>query len=187
MAPQLATVAGVAPRSPIDTQSDKALPYVAVTTASQKGGNPMATQVKTPVQLWIVGGLALLWNAFGGYDYIMTRMRDLDHLASMGGDPNELLAYVDSFPIWAQIGWGLGVWGGVLGSILLLVRSRHAVLAFGVSLIGMALSFGYQYIGPPPPSVMTEGAAAYIPLLVIAVGLALFFYARSMKAKGVLS
>ena len=144
------------------------------------------SDASAPKSLYVVGTLALLWNAFGGYDYIMTRLRDMDHLASMGGDPNELLAYIDSFPIWAQIGWGLGVWGGVLGSILLLMRSRHAVLAFAVSLVGMVLSFGYQFMGPPAPAVMTEGAAAFVPIIVIAVGLALFFYARAIRAKGVL-
>jgi hypothetical protein len=33
---------------------------------------------KAPVHLWIVGFLSLLWNGFGCYDYLMTRMRNLD-------------------------------------------------------------------------------------------------------------
>ena len=75
----------------------------------------MATQVRTPVHLWIVGALALLWNGFGAYDYLMTRMRNTDYLAAMMPtvDPNAALAWVDGFPIWAQIGWALGVWGGL--------------------------------------------------------------------------
>ena len=35
-----------------------------------------------------------------------------------------MLACIDSLPIYALIGWGLGVWMGLLGSILLLLRSR---------------------------------------------------------------
>ena len=75
----------------------------------------MATTVEgrsaTPAHLWIVGVLALLWNAFGCYDYTMTRMRDTDYIKSMmpDMDPNAMLAYVDSLPIWASAGWGLGV------------------------------------------------------------------------------
>ncbi len=142
---------------------------------------------RTPPHLWVVGGLATLWNAFGGYDYLMTRMGNLEYLAQMGGDPRELLAWVDSFPIWAQFGWGLGVWMGVLGSLLLLFRSRWAVHAFGLSLIGMALSFGYQYAGAPPmPGGMDEGPMTYVPLFIVFVGLALFAYARAMEKKGVL-
>ena len=91
---------------------------------------------RTPAHLWIVGGLATLWNAFGAYDYLMTRMRNMDYLNSMmpGGDATEMLSYVESFPLWAQIGWGMGVWFGLLGSLLLLARSRWAVTAFLLSL-----------------------------------------------------
>ena len=108
-------------------------------------------QTRAPAHLWIVGILSLLWNCFGGYDYTMSRMRNLDYLASMGGDPNTMLAYMDSMPIWVAFGWGLGVWAALLGSILLLMRSRYAVHAFIASLVGMVLSFGGQYLGPPQP------------------------------------
>lgn len=143
----------------------------------------------TPTHLWVVGGLALIWNAFGGYDYLMTRMRDTDYLAGMmpGVPAQTILDWIDSFPLWAQVGWGLGVWMGVLGSVLLMMKSRHAVLAFLLSLVGMALSFGYQFMGPPPPAGLNEGAMGMVPLLIIAVGIALFLYARSMRAKGVLA
>jgi hypothetical protein len=142
---------------------------------------------RTPAHLWVVGALAILWNGFGGYDYWMTRSRNLEYLSQMGGDPSELLAWVDSFPIWAQFGWGLGVWMGVLGSILLVARSRYAVHAFALSLIGMVLSFGYQYVGAAPmPGGADQGAMAYMPLVIVVIGLALFAYARAMDKKGVL-
>ena len=142
---------------------------------------------RTPMHLWIVGGLATLWNAFGGYDYWMTRTGNLEYLSQMGADGNELLAWVDSFPIWAQFGWGLGVWMGVLGSILLLARSRYAVHAFALSLVGMVLSFGYQYTGAAPmPGHADEGAMAFMPLFIALVGVLLFLYARAQAKKGVL-
>ena len=143
-------------------------------------------QTRAPAHLWIVGILSLLWNCFGGYDYTMSRMRNLDYLASMGGDPNTMLAYMDSMPIWAAFGWGLGVWAALLGSILLLMRSRYAVHAFIASLVGMALSFGWQYMGPPPPPEMTAGAMKYVPLLIIGLGIAQFYYAWRQRANGLL-
>jgi hypothetical protein len=36
--------------------------------------------MRTPVHLWIVGILSLLWNAMGCFDYVMTRMRNTDYL-----------------------------------------------------------------------------------------------------------
>ena len=143
---------------------------------------------RTPAHLWIVGLLALLWNAFGCYDYLMTRLRDTDYLASMmpGTDPNAVLAYVDSFPIWAQIGWGLGVWGGLIGALLLLIRNRYAVWAFALSLIGAVLGIGYQILNPGGPAEMHEGAAAAMPYVIIAIAAFLLWYSWNEEKKGVL-
>ena len=104
------------------------------------------------MHLWIIGVLAVLWNCIGCYDYLMTRMRDTDYLAKMmpNVDPNAMLAWIDGFPIWAQFGWGLGVWGGLAGSVLLLLRSRWAVWGLGLSLVGAVLGLGYQIVAAPP-------------------------------------
>ena len=151
--------------------------------AMQDGGS-----ARTPVHIWIVGILALLWNAIGCYDYLMTRMRNTDYLASMMPevDPNAMLAWVDAFPIWAQFGLGLGVWAGLLGALLLLVRSRWAELTLGLSLVGALLGLGYQIVGAPPMPGATGGMMEIMPFVIIAIALALFLYARAMRAKGVL-
>ena len=70
--------------------------------------------------------------------------------------------------------------------MLLLVRSRYAVHAFVASLIGMALSFGGQYLGPPMPAAMTQGMAKYAPLIIILLGLAQLWYAWRQREGGVL-
>jgi hypothetical protein len=145
-----------------------------------------AVTARTPAHLWIVGILSLLWNCFGAYDYTMSHMRNMDYLASMGGDANRMLAYMDSMQMYAKVGWGLGVWAALLGSVLLLMRSRYAVHAFGLSLFGMLLSFGGQYIGPPMPPEMTAGAMKYIPLLIILLGVLQLWYALRQRASGVL-
>jgi len=143
----------------------------------------------TPVHLWIVGLLGLLWNCFGAYDYVMTRMRDTDYLAKMmpDVDPNVTLAWVDSFPLYAQFGWGLGVWGGVVGSLLLLVRSKWAVWAFALSLIGAVLSLGYQIIGAPPLPGADDPMFDVMPFVIIAVAAGLYYYAHRQGQAGVLS
>lgn len=148
----------------------------------------MATRSNAPVHLWIFGALALLWNSFGAFDYLKTRMRDTDYLAVMmpGVDPGAVLAWIDGFPIWAQFGWGLGVWGGVLGAILLLMRNRWAVPVFAASLVGAVLGLGYQIVAAPPLAGVEGPMADIMPFVIILVALALFLYARTMKARGVL-
>ena len=144
---------------------------------------------RAPMHLWIVGGLGTLWNAFGAYDYLMTRMRNTEYLASMMPkvDPQDTLAWVDGFPIWAQFGWGLGVWMGLLGCLLLLVRNRWAVHSLALSAVGAVLGLGYQIVAAPPLAG-TEGdpMMTVMPYVIIAIALGLFLYARAMNQKGVL-
>ena len=147
-----------------------------------------AVSARTPAHLWIVGILSLLWNCFGAYDYVMTRTRNMDYLSSMPGvDASEMLAYVDAFPLHAQIGWGLGVWGALLGSIVLLMRSRYAVHAFAVSMLGVVLSLVWSLaMGPPPPAGTDQGMMAMMPYVIIIIAAALLYYAWRQRANGVL-
>lgn len=147
-----------------------------------------APATAAPKSLYVVGALALLWNGFGCYDYLMTRMRDTDYLASMmpNVDPNAILAWVDGFPMWAQFGWGLGVWGGLIGSILLLLRSRWAVPALLLSLLGAILGLGYQIVAAPPLPGAEGPMVEAMPYVIILIALAVFLYARAMRSRGVL-
>lgn len=143
---------------------------------------------KAPAHLWIVGLLALVWNGFGAYDYFMTRTQGAAYVKSMmpNIDAEAMMAYVNSFPIWASAAWGLGVWGGVAGAILLLMRHRLAVPVFLLSLVGAIVGIGYQLMRPAAIPDMHEGFGAAMPYVIILVAALLFLYARSMRAKGVL-
>jgi hypothetical protein len=144
----------------------------------------MTEAVKTPWHLWVVGAVSLVWNAFGAMDYTMTKMGNAEYLAAF---TPEQQTYFTSFPMWANVGWALGVWGSVLGSLLLLVRSRHAVTAFIVSLIGLAISSFYQFGLHYGDLMRMFGTFPMIFTAVIwVVAIALFLYARAQASKGVL-
>lgn len=148
-----------------------------------------AVSARAPAHLWIVGILALLWNCFGAYDYTMSNMRNMDYIASAmpGVNPAVALAWMDAFPIYAKIGWALGVWGGLLGAILLLMRSRYSVWAFAVSMLGIVLSIGWQLAAAPTlPGATDSPMAKIIPIVVILIGLFLLWYSRSAEKRGVL-
>ena len=110
-----------------------------------------AIAAKTPIHLWIVGVLTTLWNAFGAYDYFMTRTKGAAYITQMmpGVDGTGYMAYINAFPIVVSIGWALGVWVGLAGSILLLMRSRWAVPALLISFVGAVAGLGYQIVRPP--------------------------------------
>ena len=56
---------------------------------------------KVPFSFWIVSGLSLLWNAFGGVLYIMTQRRDP---SVMEGTPEAVLRGLETMPVLGGIG-----------------------------------------------------------------------------------
>lgn len=137
----------------------------------------------TPRHLWIVGVLAILWNSVGAFDYFMTETRNTDYLGSFSA---EQLAYVAALPKWTIATWALGVWGGVLGSLLLLLRRRLAVAVFGVSLAGAAVTFLYNYGLSEGFKVMGGVAAVAFSAVILLIAAALLVYSRRLAARGVL-
>lgn len=139
----------------------------------------MTDSVKTPWHLWAVGLLTLLWNAVGGFSYTMTR---LDKLADLGMTADQI-AYFDSYPTWANAFWALGVWGAIAGSLLLLARSRHAVTALLIALVGLVGTTIYQHILTQTPESLQNPA---LSIAIWATTLFMLWYASKMKAAGVL-
>jgi hypothetical protein len=99
-----------------------------------------------------------------------------------------MIAYYNAMPTWMYVPWVLGVWGAVAGSILLLLRSRFAVHAFVLSLLGAVVSLLYGAVidkAPAPPPEMA--VMAYMPYVITVIAAFLAWYAWTMSRKGVLS
>ncbi len=146
----------------------------------------MATAIpaNTPKHLWLVGVVSLVWNAFGAYDYTMSHLAGQPYFESMGLDV-EAYAWFQALPGWSVAAWAVGVWGSVLGSILLLLRSRHAATAFLVSIVGAVISFCYQFLSERPAS-LEGGMATIMPVVILVLIVAQWYYARRQAAAGVL-
>ncbi len=139
-------------------------------------------QARTPTLL-IVGGASLVWNAFGAFDYVMTQTRNDAYLASL---TEQQRAWFDSFPAWVEAFWALGVWGAVAGSMLLLMRSRHAVAAFAVSILGLAGTTVYQFLLRRPPEDMMTPAMIGFSIAIWVVAITLLLYARGAHERHLL-
>jgi hypothetical protein len=138
---------------------------------------------KTPRHLWAIGIVSLLWNAMGGLDYTLTHLHNPTWLAQA---TPEQIAWFDGFPLWATSFWALGVWGAVAGSVLLLMRSRWAVEAFGISLIGLIGSHIYQYGSKAPEGINSAAGTVFAAVLAI-IAVALLVYAARMRKRGILT
>lgn len=144
--------------------------------------NDNAIAAKAPWHLWVIGIAGLAWNAFGAVDFTMTNTRNAAYLAQF---PPEMMQIVDQFPIWSIVAWGCGVWGAVVGSILLLLRLRGAVLAFAISLAGLAASQYYQ-AGLEMPAAMETASMKAMTAAIWIVAIFLLWYAWRQRRAGVL-
>lgn len=142
-----------------------------------------ATTSSQPWHLWAVGIVGGLWSLIGLVSFMITQM---NVEAVMSQFPPEQRAYFDSFPLWADGLWAIGVFGGVIGCALLLLTKRvaapillaSAVGAIGSNLGGLFLLGGWDVMGK------TDGLGFAMDPILFGAGMA--YYAHAMRARGVL-
>lgn len=143
-----------------------------------------AAPMKTPWHLWLVGTVAVLFNAVGVFDFVMSLVQGAEYQASAGMTPDQI-AHYQAMPGWMTVDWAVGVFGAFVASILLLLRRRPAWPAFVLSLAAFVISLVYTYVLTDGGAVM--GRQMAITSAVIAALLVFFSgYARFMTVRGVL-
>lgn len=139
---------------------------------------------RPPWHLWLVGVVALLFNAIGVFDFMMSMTQGARYMASAGMTPAQI-AHYQQMPLWMTVVWAVGVWGALLGAMLLLARWKLAFPFFAVSLAAFLLSLLYTYVLTNGGAIMGGGMA--IMSAVIAVLLLVFTgYAGAMARRDVL-
>lgn len=137
---------------------------------------------RTPLHLWVVGIMALLWNAVGAFDYVATQLR----LESYTGQfTQEQLAYFDAIPAWAVAAWAIAVWFALFGSVALLLRRRVAYMLFLVSLVAMLVSTLNTFLLSDGAAIMGSGGVIFSGMIV-AIGVLLLWYSKIMMDRDVL-
>ena len=137
---------------------------------------------RTPVHLWIIGVLALLWNMMGAFDYLATKLQ-LDFYMSQFSE--EQLAYFNGFPAWVVSAWAFAVWGALAGSVGLLLRRKWSVWAFVVSTAGMVVTTIYNFGMTNGAEIMGSGAMVF-SVIIWVISIFLVVYSWSLAKKDVL-
>jgi hypothetical protein len=140
--------------------------------------------MKMPWHLWLIGVIAVLFNAIGVFDFVMSMAQGAKYQASAGMTPDQIAHYL-GMPGWMTVVWAVGVFGAFLASILLLLRRKLALPVFVLSLAAFLVSVVYTYVLTNGGAIMGQQMA--ITSAVIA-GLLVFFsgYSWLMAERGVL-
>jgi hypothetical protein len=131
----------------------------------------------------LVGILGGLWSLIGVVSFMLTQM---NVEAVMSQFPPQQRAYFESFPLWAIAFWALGVFGGVVGCLLLLLKHRLAFHVLVASAIGAIVSNlgGVFLLGGL--EVMRDTGGLGFTAVPIVLGVVMAYYAWAMRKKGVL-
>jgi len=128
---------------------------------------------------WVIGVVALIWNAMGAMNYIVQMNAEM--VATM---PETHRAIIEGRPAWATGGFAIAVFGGALGCLLLLLRKSVAYYVFIASLLG-AIATMTHTVGVAGSFTPFEiFMMVLMPLIVAAF---LIWYAKHAERKGWIS
>lgn len=126
--------------------------------------------VGVPGSFWAIGAVALIWNLMGVG-------------AFLGEMDSGKLAEAE---IWGATAFGVAVFGGAVGCILLLMKKALAAPVFLLSLVGVLVQLFYNLAIARSTEVYGPGQIV-MTIMIPAIAVFLVWYARSSKQKGWIS
>ena len=132
-----------------------------------------------PRSFWIIGAIALIWNVLGSVNYLVQMNAD-----SLAAFREVERAIIDGRPAWATAGFAIAVFGGALGSLLLLLRKSAAFYLFVASLLGMIVTMIHT-IGVD--IALSLGEIVVIILMPLVVAAFLTWYSKHAEGRGWIS
>lgn len=144
----------------------------------------MTTEGNKPsTSFWIVSVLLLLWNLSGAMAYISQVTMTPEDLQAL---PENQRTLFETIPAWVTSAFAITVWGGVLGSILLLLRKKIATTTLIVSFAAIIVQFSYTFLIANTLELMGP-SSLILPCAIIAIGAFGVWYSRNADSKGLLT
>ncbi len=144
----------------------------------------MSETNKPGFTFWIIGVIAILWNGMGVNAYLQSAFNT--EAATAGLNPDQI-ALLDNMPAWYTALFAIAVFSGIIGSITLLMRKKLTVTLFIVSFIAATINQVYWLFGTNAADVFSDQLPYLMPVLIIAIGIFLIWYAKDQRTKEVLS
>ena len=133
-------------------------------------------------RFWAIGAVALLWNVMGSINYVLQMIPDV--LATYSESER---AIVEGRPAWATGAFAIAVFGGTLGSLLLLLRKSAAYYLFIASLLGMIVTMIHTVSLAVSTIDFSPFEIAGVILMPLVVAAFLIWYSKHAESKGWIS
>jgi len=130
---------------------------------------------KIPVWFWLLAIFFLLWNVMGVLSFFAHTFISEEALAALPNNEREL--YGD-YPLWTTLVFAIAVFGGLLGSIGLLLKKRWSKVAFIISLLAIIPQMIHNVFFTKSMDVYGPGQAATMPIMVVLFGVFLVWFSN---------
>ena len=138
---------------------------------------------RAPWHLWLLGIAGIAWYGIAGSDYVLAKLGGAQYLRDFGLTEPQI-SYTLGLPAYMTAVWAVGVWGGLLGAVLLLLRNRLAAPVFAVSLIAYLFSLLHLFVLTDGGRVM--GGMVPAQWAVLVGGILFAAYSAAMVRQGLL-
>ena len=133
-----------------------------------------------PPWYWVVGIATLLFELAGCFFYLVEVKMSAADMAALPIDQAAMLA---ARPGWYYAAFGIAVWVGLAGAVLLLLRRQWSAWALLISLVAAIVQFSSVLIVPKMRE-MTPSDALFVPITVIIVAYAVWQFAKLSRRRG---
>lgn len=142
----------------------------------------MTTASKPNTGFWIIAVMALIWNLVGVFFWTAENFMMTD--AILNQLPEAEADLFRSKPSWGVIVYGIATIGGTLAAILMLAKKKLAVPLFFLSLLCILIQMIYGWVATNAIEVYGTGQGAIMPLVIIIIGIFLYYYNKGAAQKG---
>ena len=142
-----------------------------------------AVSAMTPKSFWVLVGLFLIWNLLGVFHYLTSVNASVESLVAQGMTIKQAEVFHNT-PSYHYAVFALGVWSGLFGAVLLLLRKVWAAPVFLFSAVMVIVSFVLDAVG----GNLSALGSGYLSIMSFTLILALFeaWYSKRMKAHEIL-
>lgn len=135
-----------------------------------------STQNRVHWSFWVIGAVSLIWNGLGVVNFFAQMNPEI---LEMYRESERIM--IEGRPAWATAGFVLAVFGGAIGSVLLLMKKSASFYLFVISLVGVVVAMSHSLgLG------IEFGRGEIVGIVVMPVALAgfLIWYSLHAKRKG---
>jgi hypothetical protein len=145
--------------------------------------NPAASTIAPSKWFWAIAVLGLAWSLFGVFQFLATAGANVQGLMATGMTRQQAELYA-GLPLWMPVAFAAGVFGGVAGCVLLLMRRELSVSVFWASLI----AYGVLYVGDITLGIFAAFGTPQVVILttVLLIAAGLLWFAYRCRKKGLL-